>query len=380
MQDSIAEKQEHRIKVLDKKYSHHRKVNEKVLSKEKTPTQKVFSILFDIFCVALVLFMGIFCFSILNSKSQKTPASVFGYYALKIVSPSMEASGFKVGDCVMVHSVDTKTLSKGDIIAFYAYNSAVDVPVEIPTVQQTPVYTTSVTQFLGIQSQNIKQAAVSGARLTFHQIVGIYEDLNHNLYFKTKGTSNSNDDIWYISENHVLGVYVNSAFASNVSGILNSAGSSWLILLSLMIPIALLAFVILKECFKDVQVAKLELDCVEEKRKITDPICVKNNVGFNMDRKTKFKILATAPEEKKMEYVNLLWPEGKVPHCIRKYYLRRGSMLLGPLTQLRNLNRQCEEMYKNGKDIKEIGKYYEKERLKIDEIVKSRYKRIMKLK
>lgn len=371
---------EHRIKILNKKYAHKRHINEKVMFKDKTPTQKVFSILFDVFCVVLVLFMGIFCFSILNSKSQKTPAAVFGYYALKIVSPSMEASGFQKGDCVMVHSVDTSTLSTGDIIAFYAYNSAVDVPIELPPNEQTPVYTTSLMQFFGVQTTEIKKAAISGSRLVFHQIVEIYEDLNHNRYFRTKGTSNASADVWYISEKHVLGIYVDSKFASEVSGILNSAGSSWIILLCLLIPIALLAFVIIRECFKDVQIAKLELDCVEEKRKITDPICVKNNIGFNMDKKTKYKILATATEEEKMQYVNLLWPEDKVPYCIRKYYLKRGAMLLGPLRQLRDINRQCEQMYKDGKDIKEVGAFYEKERQKIDKELQTRYKRIMKMK
>ena len=376
-----AETVEHRIKILNNKYNHKRNINEKALAKPKTPAQKTFSILFDIVCVILVLFMGMFCFSILNSKSQKTPASVFGYYALKIASPSMEASGFKVGDCVMVHAVDTNTLSVGNIIAFYAYNSAVDVPIELPPNQASrPVYTNSITQFFGIQPKEITRVANSGARLTFHQIVGIYEDINHHRFFKTKGTSNSSDDVWYISQNHVLGVYVDSKTAANFSGILNSAGSSWLILLSLLIPVGLLAFIILKECFKDVQVAKLELDCIEEKRKITDPICVKNNIGLNMDKKSKYKILATASEEEKMQYVNLLWPADKIPHCVRKYYLKRGAMLLGPLQQLRNINRECEKMYKEGVDIKKIGVYYEKERAKIDAELKSRYKRIMKLK
>ena len=92
---------QHRINTLNKKYSKKREINPKVF-KEQTPWQKTGSIIFDIFCVVLVLFMGVFCFSILNSKYQRTPASVFGYYALKIASPSMEASGFKVGDCVMV--------------------------------------------------------------------------------------------------------------------------------------------------------------------------------------------------------------------------------------------------------------------------------------
>ena len=378
--DGLTKGEERRVKILSQKYTKNRKINEKIMFKDKKPWQKALSIFFDIICVALVLFMSVFCFSILNSKGQKTPASFMGYSALKIVSPSMTASGFEVGDCVMVHSVNTKTLSEGDIIAFYAYNSALDVPVELPKAKQTPEYTYKFSQLFGMQPNEIKQVAHTGVRLVFHEITGIYEDLNSVRYFKTKGTSNSTEDIWYVSEKHVLGVYMNSKTADQISGILNSVGSSWLVLLGLLIPVSLLAFVIVKEFFKDVQIAKLELDCVEEKRKITDPICVKNSIGFNMDRKTKYKILATAQEDEKMEYVKLLWPENKIPHCVRKYYLKRGAMLLGPMQKLRNINRECEQMYRDGKDITAIGKYYEAERQKIDAEIKTRYNRIMKMK
>ena len=61
---------------------------------------------------------------------------------------------------------------------------------------------------------------------------------------------------------------------------------------------------------KNIQIAKLELDCVEEKRKITDDICVKNKVGYQMSNKTKYKILAQATDENRNEYIKLLWKDG----------------------------------------------------------------------
>jgi len=161
--------------------------------------------------------------------------------------------------------------------------------------------------------------------------------------------------------------------------LLSKASSSWLSLMLLMIPIIILAILIVRSSFKDVQIAKLELDCIEEKRKITDPVCVNNKVGLRMDKKSKFKILAQAPEEQKMEYVKLLWEEDKIPHWVRKYYLKRGAML-GPLQRLRDINRECEAMYAKNKNINAVARYYEKERAKINDILESRYARIMKMK
>ena len=56
------------------------------------------------------------------------------------------------------------------------------------------------------------------------------------------------------------------------------------------IPLVLMLILLIIILAKRIQVIKLIQDCVEEKRKITDEICVKNEVGFNMDTKTKLKI------------------------------------------------------------------------------------------
>ena len=371
------------VKKLNKKYNSNRVINEQKLTQPSKLWKGVLAVIMDLFFGVLVIFSGLFCFNVLNNRIQGTPASFFGYNALRIVSGSMQPE-FKVGDAIMVHAVNTHTLKVGDKIAFYVYNSN---PSEYSTKILKPInndsaitqYESSFKQILGIQTDDIREAAHNGATLVFHQIVGIEEDQDGVWWFKTKGTNNSKEDEWHIEQQYVVGIYANSAVLNGFSKLLNSASSSWMFLIILIIPVAILAFMIVRNSAKDFQLAKLELDCVEEKRKITDPICVKNQVGYRMDRKTKYKVLATAPEDKKMEYVNALWKPHEVPHCVRKYYLKQGA-LLGPLQKLRDINRECEKMFKEGKDINYIGRYYETEREKINQELKTRYERILKMK
>ena len=367
------------LKVLDKKYTKVRHINEQYLQKTKRPWQKVLSIAFNVFCVLILFVMGVFCVNLFNAKAQNTPVSLFGYSALKVASGSMTASGFEVGDAVMVHAVDTNTLSAGDIIAFYAYNSVMYDITPVETSSQKPQYKYSFNLFLGIQTPQIKNAALSGTKLVFHQIIGVYQDVNGQRYFKTKGTSNSSEDVWLISSEHVLGVYVNSGIATFMSKVLSVGSSQTMFLVALIIPILILCVMIIRVCFHNIQIVKLELDCVEEKRKITDPICVKHKVGLRMDKKSKFKILATAPNDEKAQYANLLWSENQMPRYVRVYCLKHTAML-APLQKLRDINRECEKMYKQGISLDAISKYYAKERAKIDDQIKLRYKRLMKLK
>lgn len=126
---------------------------------------------------------------------------------------------------------------------------------------------------------------------------------------------------------------------------------------------------------KDIQRAKLELDVVEEKRKLTDEICVKNGIGFSMDKKTKYKVLAQADEGEKQTYISLLWKDGTAPTSIKKYYLRKRILLSG-MEKLLNLNRECEKRLKDGEKPEKVAKYYLAEKEKITKEQKAKEKRM----
>ena len=370
--DSVEKLLSKTAKSLQRKYAKHRQVNEALL-KPKTTKQKILSICADIACVILVLFASIVCFSGLNSRIQKVCPTFAGYSNLKVQTGSMVASGFNVGDSLIVKTVNTRTLHENDKIAFYVYADdykAFDVNtcvrINNDTIAQTS-YTTSVGSLFGIQTTKIATAAKSGAKLVFHHIRAIYEDASGTRWFKTYGSSNSVDDLWFISEDMVVGVYVDSPVATFFSKLISATNSRYGFLI-LLVPVLLLAFIIVIESLKNVQLARLELDCVEEKRKITDPICVRNNVGFNMDSSTKYKILAQASSPEQVnEYIGLLWRGNSAPLNIKKYYARK-NILLSYNRKMLELNRQCEKMFKNGEKPNKVAKFYRqtKEQLQTD--------------
>ena len=369
-------------KELHEKYNKQRKINEKFL-KKKTPLKKAFSIFFDCLCVVFLLFGFIVCFSIINTTINGYMPNFFGYSNLVVATKSMVASGYNVGDIVVIHSVDTDTLNKDDKIAFYLYWPSSDEfdqnNVQQITEKSKTKYTLSFKQLFGFQSKEFEKAEKADCDIIFHHIRAIYEEENGERWFKTYGSSNVTEsdpgnDEWWVHEDYVIGVEDQSSFSKFITGLIDFV-SKPKGMLFISIPACVLILMLILSFLKNVQIAKLELDCVEEKRKITDEICVKNNVGYQMSTKTKFKILAQATDENKEEYISLLWKKGRVPRSVSRYYQRK-KLLLNTNQDLLKLNRECEIMFKEGVKPTKIAKYYLTEKEKIAKRVESIQKRL----
>ena len=365
--DSVEKCLKKKAKKLQKKYATSRKINEKRL-KKKTPLQKTFSIIGDVVVALVVLFAGIVCFSGINSRIQNICPTFAGYSNLTVQTGSMVASGFNVGDSVVVRTVNAKTLKKDDKIAFYVLASSyrsfdINSCIHIDENPKTE-YVTRFVSIFGMQTREISTAAKSKATLVFHHIRSVYEDENGKRWFKTYGSSNGSDDAWYISEDMVVGLYDNGAPAKVFSKVISATNSRFGFLI-LLIPVIFLGIIIVSENLKEVERAKLELDCVEEKRKITDPICVRNNVGYGMDNKTKYKILAQSTPKNRNEYISLLWKDGSAPASIRKYYSKK-TVLLAYNREMLKLNRECEQMFKDGVSATKIAKYYSEKKAALE--------------
>jgi len=370
---------------LHKKYNKQRKINEKYLTK-KTPAKKVLSIFLDIVCVLLLVVGFTVCFSIINTTIHGYMPNFAGFSNLVISSKSMVASGYNVGDVVVVHSVDPASLNVGDKIAFYVYAPSyirfnVSDATNVSNQTKKTKYTLSFKQLFGFQTEEVDNAVKYKSDIVFHHIREIYVDENDERWFKTYGSSNGSDDSWWINENYVVGIQDESVLARSVIGLVKLATKPYGIAI-LAIPVGILVLGLVISFLKNIQIAKLELDCVEEKRKITDPICVKNNVGFQMDKKTKYKILAQAKDDEIEQYISLLWKDGKSPDSIKKYYLRK-KVLINSNKELLNLNRECEKMFKQGKKPNKIAQHYLAEKQKIEdkyEGIRDRLKEINKQK
>lgn len=386
--NSVKKAIEDTAKRLQGKYSKRRKVNEKLLYK-KSKWLNALTIVLNVLCIIVVLCSAVVFFSIVNCKAQGVAPSFGGYTSMRIASSSMEASGFKKGDTVMARRVDTKTLKKGDVIAYYKYNDITedegkaldDLTAE--SANYVTKYSLSFGGFFGAQSDEIKEAASKNSLIFFHEIVEVREDADGTRWFRTWGTSNLGtmadpenpdgtipnpddpiEDNWYVSEDMVIGIYDNSSSANFFAGVIGAFSSSSAIVLLLLIPLVIIGVIIILEFLKDIQIYKLQLDVIEEKRKITDPICVKHEIGFKMDNKSKYKVLAQANDEDKNEYISLLWRDGTVPRSIKKYCLRK-KMYLKPVERLLEVNRECEARLKKGEDPLLVAEYYTKEKEKL---------------
>lgn len=379
-------------KKLLRKYNRRKDVDEKWLKNSQSGTSKAISIILTAVTAVVMVFAVIFCIGTIYSAYNGTPPMFFSHSTMKIASGSMSAptitiegeeyeSGFEIGDTIVIRSVDTKTLKVGDKIAFYAYakNYAKYHQIgkeEITVDPNTKTkYKTSFLQLLGFQTKELTEAAKNNGMLTFHHITNVYRDTNGKLWFKTQGSANAVKDVWYVSEEMVVGIYSKSVLGNFVARIVELIATDWGFILLLLVPIGLLTLILIRSFAIDLQLALLELDVVEEKRKLTDALCVKNKIGYRMDNKTKYKVLAQAEEDEKLQYILLLWPKSLNSNAIKKYVIRK-KYLLEPNKKLLLLNRECEKMYQDGKQIKEIAVYYAKQKEMIEKKQKEVEKRM----
>lgn len=364
---------------LKKKYSTKRKINEKPLN--KSTLSRVVSLILSCFCCLLALFVIVFCIASFNATLQKVVPSFAGFSTMRVSSGSMVNSGFNIGDTIVVKTVDTHTLKPNDVIAFYTYSKSyynvttkdmVYVPADEIDELKTSV---GFRDFLGLKNSNMQEAGKSGSMLVLHHIRAVYQDINGKRWFTTYGSSNASDDPWLISEDYVVGINDNSAAGKGMAKMINFASMPIGKLTLIIVPLAIIGFVLVKQLMHDIQIAKLQLDVVEEKRKLTDQICVKNQVGYSMDKKTKYKVLAQASPENFNEYMTLLWEKGSTPNNARKYYIRK-KFLINSDIELRDLNRTCEEMFARGEDPQKIAKFYDTRKKEITKKLEEKHRKL----
>lgn len=200
----------------------------------------------------IILFSTILMFS---AKMRNEVPSLFGYSAVKILTPSMvdgEGDEYQPGDVVLVRACNPEDLEVGDIIAFYEPIVEVDEG-DLETAQTTSMHTNISTTFLsffggGASNEYQRDAAQNYSRVMFHRIVAISTPSNPadeyygKLFFQTQGDANNSPDEW-VMEDYIVGVYMNTnSFVGNLFQFCTTtAGMILLIILPSLIIIALLA-------------------------------------------------------------------------------------------------------------------------------------------
>lgn len=216
------------------------------------------NVLFGIVMVILVVFLG---YSIGSVTQNKVP-SFFGKSYVRILTGSMNASGFKEGDVVMIKKVKLSEIKVGDIIAFYWG----------PT-HSAPAFATNP----ALNDMETGQSSFD-VSIVFHQVAEVRVDTRGNLWVKTYGTSNINAagepsyDGWTKGD-RIVGVYEESIFAGVIQFISSTTG----IIAIVIVPSCIVLFILLMRIIDILD--KMSQEKKKNKQENMDKINEINGVG-----------------------------------------------------------------------------------------------------
>lgn len=269
-------------------------------------TKRVFNIITDVFLYPIIVISMIIGFNSMTSKQQYEVKTYFGYSVVTVLSGSMIAGGFNIGDVVFLSPSSADNLRPGDIIAFYNYRDISD-----PANGQLTLITdfdevpepSSETRVVGNKT---KQDAVNAKKMVlFHRIINVYVAEDGTRFFETKGDSNASADFNYIREEFVVGKYLNApkfieravTFMSSVKGIIYIVIIPLSILIFFqIIEVVTMVFAIITE--RKVLAGEIPFDCEES---------IKANVGREMRDFDKIYFYDITPAKDKKRVQHFLW-------------------------------------------------------------------------
>ena len=338
-------------------------------AKKKAKIRKIVNIVVNLFCVPIFMIVLFTSISVIIAAKHKTAPAFVGYSLISITTGSMEESGFGVGEIVMIKKNNPKALKKGDVIAYYRYGTrSVAKAKKFKIWKDSDKYSSevdmSVGYFFGAPTESQKNAAKYQSKIMFHEIVDIRVDSRGELWFQTKGTSNSAKDSFYVNEKYIIGkyFYTDNVILSTVSYLYSNNLYSYVIL----VPILIICVVLMINIMLAMYTAILEQDVLDKKIKLDDPACVKRNVGYTMDEKFKYQVLAFSSPEERLDYISLLWKKAERPYEIQKHYMYQ-KLIYNKYEKLEILKEECNQMVRDGKDKKFIQNHYKKRKKVIDE-------------
>ncbi len=161
----------------------------------------------DIFLIPILLLALVVTLVIFTQNQSNRVPSFFGLSVVRILSGSMEDSGFRIGDSVFITKTDTDSLWVGDIIAFYQYKDDADESLDKIELEAEDDFV-KVTMPEPENRKHMSDITGGSYRIVFHQIVGVYQDHTGARYFETQGTSNDGVDGIKVRDDFVVGKYL----------------------------------------------------------------------------------------------------------------------------------------------------------------------------
>ncbi len=376
--------------------------NIEVIKRQKTTFEKIVSGIVSIFCAFVVLVCAVVCIATLNCKMQNMVSSVGGYSAVTIApTGSMRNSGFEAWDIVLVKKVNARSLigdqyneegeliRRGDIIAYYRYYDtaksskcpSMDLYTSAMASGEKESVSLSLKEFFGSQNETITKAAQRDSKMVFHHIKEVRQDEDGKLYFRTYGSSNLTDDGkiledgYWISEDVIIGKYYEEGNPILLSVFQIFASQAGIITL-ICIPMVVLFLMVLLDVMKGLELANIEDKVLKGKLHLTDPVCIVNNIGFNMSKQTKFKVLAQLTPQERIEAVSYLWQSPKDIQHMKKYYIKQKLLMHYDEERLALKNEYAQILSDKKANATKLKEYQRK----LDDIEKREEKTIKQLK
>ena len=262
----------------------------------------------DILIYPIIILSLVVSFSMFAAKMENKVYMVGGVSIVKILSPSMTKSGFEVGHNVIIKSVNTDDLRKGDIISFYYYKDKYDdkyYKALITDFENLPYEDSDEIDYKGRKDR--EDAEKAKTRVYFHEIIDIYINQEGIRFFKTKGTSNGSADLNLTREDFVVGKYVNTPMwvRNTFKFFSSSIGMVGLVIVPLTILIAMQMLSLLEQISalmleKKVLQRKVEYDCEE---------CISSNIAIELRNFDKVYLYDIVEDNKKDRLHSYMWFE-----------------------------------------------------------------------
>lgn len=274
--------------------------------KKQNTLQRVLSIVTDIFLYPVIIAAMIIGCVMIGTRSKSQTVSVFGISVVKVLSQSMVAAGYDVGDVVILKSTDAKKIEVGDIIAFYNYRDPSDPSkskLGSPIDTNNPPEVESDQRVCG--TTNVNDAIKSEAMIVFHRIVAVYQASDGTRFFETKGDSNGYIDSTLIREDFVVGV--DAGMPKWILNVFSFCFSTKGIVFLVIVPLGILIFFQLLEIFELISALMLEKKVLTLEVPFDSPESIKNNIGFEMREFDKVYFYDIMHDNRKSEVKDFLW-------------------------------------------------------------------------
>jgi hypothetical protein len=324
------------------------KKSEQDLQKQSGPSffkrlNKFLNLFVDIVLYPLIILTILTSVISVTARDKKEIKSFFGYSIVTVLTPSMEAGGFMVGDVVFLKSkpihllrpaefevtleeneegklVEVKTFSQlGDVIAFYNFKNKYQPSLSaLKKVDFDNLPTPTEEQSL-FPKDIKKQAVDAEVDVIFHRIIGVYMAKDGTYFFKTQGDSNKSDDNWFINENLVVGSYVKAAqpITDVLTYMVTPSGMFW----AIIVPLAVIVFL------QIIELMTIVFDIATEKKVLSGELpfdseeSLKANIGRDMMDYNKIYLYDITPIKDKESVKEFLWDMNKKADKTKKEIL-----------------------------------------------------------